>query len=320
MKHRYLFILEVAPVEVGKTYNELPSHLTLMSRFFSELPPEKLDEAVRALFSQTEPIKLTFGETTELGPKKLTVHIIEHNQKLKQLHNKLRILLDSVDVEYEYPQFIGENHKPHVTKRADVQFSVGEKKTVQAACLVEVVDSKRVIRSRFELSGSGAKQSPHSPILVFISGSINSGKTTTSKLLAKELDAALINVDDLNDTIPNFNLATDLDKSMDLAIAKINEYLAEGKDVVANYVVRQRDFDRFAKEINTKQQFVVTLAPRLEVAQGKRGDRELSRWEVARVKHHYDTGVANPTFGHIIDNSDISLDETVERIRKIMSR
>lgn len=36
-------------------------------------------------------------------------------------------------------------------------------------------------------------------MLVFISGSINSGKTTTSKLLAEKLGAKFINVDDLND-------------------------------------------------------------------------------------------------------------------------
>lgn len=49
-------------------------------------------------------------------------------------------------------------------------------------------------------------------MLVFISGSINSGKTTTAKALARKLSADFVNVDDLNDTIPNFNLATDLDK------------------------------------------------------------------------------------------------------------
>ena len=52
-------------------------------------------------------------------------------------------------------------------------------------------------------------------MLVFISGSINSGKTTTARALARKLSADFVNVDDLNDTIPNFNLATDLDKSMD---------------------------------------------------------------------------------------------------------
>lgn len=156
-------------------------------------------------------------------------------------------------------------------------------------------------------------------MLVFISGSINSGKTTTSKALAERLGAAFVNVDDLNDTIPNFNLATDLDKSMDLAIKTINELATNGKDVVANYVVRQKDFDRFAYEIKTSPQVVVTLAPRLEVAQGKRGERVLSEWEVSRVKHHYDTGIASPGFGYIIDNSEMTINQTVDRILKIIA-
>jgi hypothetical protein len=125
-------------------------------------------------------------------------------------------------------------------------------------------------------------------------------------------------VDDLIDSIPNFNLATDLDKSMDLAIEAINKGLAQGRDVVANYVVRQKDFDRFKNEINTKEQYVVTLSPRLEIAQSKRGDRELSEWEVSRIKHHYDRGIASPKFGHIIDNSDLTLDETVDSILRII--
>ncbi len=157
-------------------------------------------------------------------------------------------------------------------------------------------------------------------MLIFISGSINSGKTATSKALAEKLGADFINVDDLNDTIPNFNLATDLDKSMDLAISEINKSLASGKDVVANYVVRQKDFDRFENEVNTKEQYVITLAPRLEVAQGKRGDRVLTDWEILRVKHHYDTGIATPKFGEVVDNSDITVDETVSQILEIITR
>ncbi|HEX8182247.1 MAG TPA: hypothetical protein VF575_01440 [Candidatus Saccharimonadales bacterium] len=157
-------------------------------------------------------------------------------------------------------------------------------------------------------------------MLIFISGSINSGKTSTSNALADRINAALINVDDLNDTIPNFNLATDLDKSMDLAIATINEYSNEGKDVVANYVIRPEDFIRFKNEIHTKPQIVITLAPRLEIAQGIRGNRKLSEWEVSRVKYHYDTGIASPSFGYVIDNSDLSINETVDRILEIVAK
>ena len=156
-------------------------------------------------------------------------------------------------------------------------------------------------------------------MLIFISGSINSGKTTTSLALAKKLNAEFINVDDLNDTIPNFNLATDLDKSMDLAIHEINKHLSGGKSVVANYVVRQKDYNRFKNEIKTKEQYVVTLAPRLEVAQSLRGDRVLTDWEMQRIKYHYDTGVASPKFGYIVDNSDIDLNQTVDKILEIIS-
>lgn len=155
-------------------------------------------------------------------------------------------------------------------------------------------------------------------MLVFISGSINSGKTTTSRLLAKKMDAVFINVDDLNDRIPNFNLATDLDKSMDAAITEINKNLKDGHNVVANYVVREKDWHRLQKEVNTPDIYVITLSPRIEVAQSKRGERTLTDWEVARIKHHYDTGVASPKFGHIIDNSDVSLDETVDKILGII--
>lgn len=155
-------------------------------------------------------------------------------------------------------------------------------------------------------------------MLVFISGSINSGKTSTSKLLAAKLGAEFINVDDLNDRIPNFNLKTDLDKSFDLAIAEINERLDAGKDVVANYVVREKDWRRLQKEVRPTNLFLVTLAPRLEVAQSNRGSRVLSEWEISRVKHHYDTGIATPLFGHTIDNSDLSLEQTVDKILDII--
>lgn len=154
-------------------------------------------------------------------------------------------------------------------------------------------------------------------MLIFISGSINSGKTTTARLLADRIGAAFINVDDLNDTIPHFSLATDLDKSMDLAIKTINDYTRQGRDVVANYVVREKDFNRFEHEIEVQPQIVITLAPRLEVAQSKRGDRQLTDWEMSRIKHHYDAGIASPKFGHVIDNSDLTLEETVDRIIKI---
>jgi hypothetical protein len=153
MKYLYLFTLEVARLEAGRTYEELPSHLTLMSRFWSDLSADELSKIVRPLFARTNSIELLFGDTVELGPKKLTVHMVQQPEEMK-LHNKLRELLDSVKVEYQYPQFIGSNHKPHVTKREGVQFGAGDKRISKAAYLIEVVEEKRAVRAKFELKGN----------------------------------------------------------------------------------------------------------------------------------------------------------------------
>ncbi|HSD56370.1 MAG TPA: 2'-5' RNA ligase family protein [Candidatus Saccharimonadales bacterium] len=154
MRHRYLFILEIDPVEVGRAYEELPSHLTLMSRFFSDLPSAKITESVLPLFKSKNLVEVKFGQTTKLGPKKLTVHMVSNTDHLKGLHNDLKHLLDSLHVEYEYPQFIGEGHKPHVTWRNGNNFHAGDNRIASAAYLIEVVDKKRVVRSKLSLKGN----------------------------------------------------------------------------------------------------------------------------------------------------------------------
>lgn len=156
-------------------------------------------------------------------------------------------------------------------------------------------------------------------MLVFISGSMNSGKTTTSSVLAKKLGAVCINIDDLRETITDFSLESDLDKVMDLAILEINTQLSQGKMVVANYILRHKDYLRLLTEVGTCDICVVTLAPKLEVAQSQRGERILTDWEVQRVAHHYAKGIASPQFGYIIDNSDMTVDETADKIIHIIS-
>jgi len=153
MKRLYLFALEVVPLELGKTYDDLPSHLTLMSRFSSELPPEELAVVVHPLLSATPPVHLAFGETIALGPKRVTAHMVSSPDEVK-LHEALRKVLDSAKVEFQYPEFVGDNHKAHVTQRTGVQFDPGSEHVARAAYLVEVVDKKRMIRTKFTLNGT----------------------------------------------------------------------------------------------------------------------------------------------------------------------
>lgn len=85
-----------------------------------------------------------------LGPKKLTVQMVHQPKELK-LHNELRQCLDAVKVEYQYPQFTGQNHKPHVTKREGVEFELGDKHIARMIYLIQVINGNRVVRAKFEL-------------------------------------------------------------------------------------------------------------------------------------------------------------------------
>lgn len=124
-----------------------------MSRFLSDLSSDKLAAKVQPLFTKIAPIHLVFGETTVLGPKKVTAHMVDSPDE-RQLHNDLHKLLDTIKVEYQYPEFIGDNHKLHVTAREGVQFAPGSKYVASVVYLIEVKDKKRVVRAKFELAGA----------------------------------------------------------------------------------------------------------------------------------------------------------------------
>ena len=71
------------------------------------------------------------------------------------------------------------------------------------------------------------------------------------------------------------------------------------------------------KKLTVDKQLFFTLSPSLEVATSDRG-RGMNDWEFERIKYHYDTGVANPKFGEIIDSTDMSLEQAVDKIIDIV--
>lgn len=153
MSRVYILTLEIVPLGVGRIYDELPPHLTLMSRFLSNLSPDELAIKTKLLFAQTPPVSLVFGETTVLGPKKVIAHMVDSPEELR-LHNALCTLLDAIKVDHQYPEFIGDNHKPHVTARKGVQFVSGSEHASSTAYLIEVINKKRIVRAKFTLSGA----------------------------------------------------------------------------------------------------------------------------------------------------------------------
>lgn len=156
---------------------------------------------------------------------------------------------------------------------------------------------------------------------LFINGSINSGKTTIAKLLAKKLGkVALLEIDKLHEFIEWMEIDKAVPINLKNAVDIIKNFVKEGLDVIVPYPLSQKNYDFLINELsdlNTRKLFI-TLSPSLDAVLQNRGKRELSTWEKERIKHHYSIDIPNPSFGKMIDTSNISPEETLDQIFKIL--
>ena len=158
-------------------------------------------------------------------------------------------------------------------------------------------------------------------MIIFINGSINAGKTTVARILATKLsNSALLEIDVFHAMIEWMPIDQAVPINLENAISVIKNFSNRGLNVIVPYPVSQKNYDYIMnclKDIDTKIYFF-TLSPKIEKTLTNRGTRELNDWERERIKHHYDIGINNPSFGEIIDNSEQTPEETTEIIlRKI---
>lgn len=154
-------------------------------------------------------------------------------------------------------------------------------------------------------------------MIIFINGSINSGKSTVARLLIKELPkTALLEIDAFHKMIEWMPIDEAVPLNLENALTVIRNFIARDLNVIVPYPLSQRNYDYFVaglKDLDIEMH-VFTLAPKLEKALTNRGTRELTDWERQRIQHHYDVGIHKPNFGEIIDNTDQTPQETVKII------
>lgn len=154
-------------------------------------------------------------------------------------------------------------------------------------------------------------------MIIFLNGSINAGKSTVARLLAKELsNAALLEIDVLREMITWMPIDKAVPINLKNAVSIIKNFVTEGLNVIVPYPLSEKNYKFLIdglEGLNTKI-FVFTLDPKLEKALTNRGARELDEWEKERVQHHYSIGIHNPSFGEIIDTSNQTPEETLRHI------
>lgn len=156
-------------------------------------------------------------------------------------------------------------------------------------------------------------------MIIFLNGSINAGKTTVAKILAKKLsNTALVEIDALREMIDWMPIDEAVPINLENAISVIKNFSKRNLNVIVPYPLSQDNYDYVVnelKDVNTKIYFF-TLAPKIEKALENRGIRKLNDSERERIKHHYNVGINNPSFGIIIDNTNQIPEETVGEILK----
>jgi len=154
-------------------------------------------------------------------------------------------------------------------------------------------------------------------MIIFINGSINSGKSTVAKILATKIsNTAIVEIDSFHSMIEWMPIEQAVPINLENAISTIKNFVNKSLNIIVPYPLSQKNYDYMLenlKGLNTKIS-VFTLAPKLEKVLVNRGTRDLNDWEIDRINHHYKIGIHTPSFGEIIDNSEQTPKQTADII------
>jgi hypothetical protein len=158
---------------------------------------------------------------------------------------------------------------------------------------------------------------------IWISGSINSGKSTIARLLCDKIENG-INIE--LDVLSHFDNKLSIDK-------KANFIIQDGLDLAKNWINRKcmpilnwplwgdeaAFMLAYSKKLNLEP-IIINLIPGIETVKKNRGERALTEWELNRIDYMYNAGnINNPQHGIKIDNSGLTTSETIDKIMILLN-
>lgn len=159
---------------------------------------------------------------------------------------------------------------------------------------------------------------------IWISGSINSGKSTIASALHKKIKKSVnIELDYLlhfakNDKLEDISHFIIKD-ALDLA----KKWIGRGYLPVLTWpLIGEKDIDTmfgYSKELKLES-IVINLIPEKESIKRNRGKRELTMKELNRIDYMYEQNVHKLPFGFSIDNSKQTIDGTMSEVMSIVNK
>lgn len=159
-------------------------------------------------------------------------------------------------------------------------------------------------------------------LVICINGAINAGKTTVGRLLAARVAGGCF-VDGDDHDAHGEALGRVIEAGVGRLVAAVGAHAGRARVLVLAYPLRESDYARVRAAADGVGAEIrcVTLAPSLAVALSRRGDRELSKEEVVRVREMYAEGYDRRGFSDlVVDNSGMTAGETVERVLEWIER
>ncbi len=154
-------------------------------------------------------------------------------------------------------------------------------------------------------------------MILLLSGTINSGKTTCARLLARHVPpAAILEADMFFSAFPDRPFSDAGSDCVRAAAASARALALGGYHVIVPYPLWEEDV-RIALSYFCGMPVpihMVTLAPRASIVLGPRSTRDDKAWERDMVAWHKELGVPHPAYGAVVDNSDQTPSQTVGSI------
>lgn len=157
-------------------------------------------------------------------------------------------------------------------------------------------------------------------MIVLLNGSINSGKTTVGKHISSMgIEVAHIEVDSIRDFIRWMPLKESIPLNLENAVSVALNLNKRKIDSVITIPLSEVDYEYFSSCFTEAgvEWTAIALNPGLEVLKMNRGNRELTKWELSRIDELDKEGSVNPSFGQVIDNSNMPIEDTAMKVLEL---
>jgi hypothetical protein len=149
MRHYYLVVIPISPIEESEEYLTLPLHCTVLPWLrLARITEETFLHRMRQVAGFTPHIPLIGNGRGLFGPSEdIKVTTLEPTFLLKRLHGDLLSCIKHDDGIFEAPEWLANRYRPHVTDTKTASFKVGEQVMGNVLTVLRADGSKDAPRS-----------------------------------------------------------------------------------------------------------------------------------------------------------------------------